>query len=242
MRIRLDKFLTDMGLTTRRQAPYFIKSSGVTINGRPAVSPHEKVDPDADVIEVAGAKVVYKDKHYYMMNKPAGHVSATEDRRDPTVLDLLDEQARRYGLFPAGRLDKDSEGLLLLTNDGDWAHRIISPSKDVVKTYYIEVDGLLTDEDARAFAEGITLGDGLKCRPAVLRVLAAGERSKALVYLTEGKYHQVKRMVAARGKHVAYLKRIAIGALKLDEGLKPGAYRPLTEEEVKSVFEKPAEI
>jgi 16S rRNA pseudouridine516 synthase len=242
MHIRLDKFLTDLGLTTRRQAARFLKSAAVTVNGRPALSPSEKVDPETDTIEVSGAKVAYKDKHYFMMNKPAGVVSATEDRRERTVLDLLDEQARRLRLFPAGRLDKDSEGLLLLTNDGDWAHRVISPSKDVVKTYYVEVEGLLTEEDAQAFRDGITLRDGLVCRPAVLKILTAGERSAALVYIREGKYHQVRRMVAARGKHVLYLKRIAIGALKLDERLQPGRWRELTEEEVKSVFENPREI
>jgi 16S rRNA pseudouridine516 synthase len=242
MLIRLDKFLTDMGLTTRRQAPRFIKSAGVTINGRPAPSPSEKVDPETDVIEVSGSKVVYKSKRYYMMNKPAGFVSATEDRYEKTVLNLLDEQTRRFGLFPAGRLDKDSEGLLLLTNDGDWAHRVISPSKGVVKTYYIEVEGLLTEEDVSAFSEGITLKDGLVCRPAKLKVLTAGVRSTALVYLMEGKYHQVKRMIAACGKHVEYLKRTAVGALQLDDALPGGAYRPLTEDEVKSVFENPPEI
>lgn len=241
MRIRLDKFLSDMGISPRRQVPRLLKTGAVTVNGRPAASPSEKVDPNADVVAVSGTQIVYKDKHYYMMNKPAGVISATEDLRERTVLDLLDETTRRLGLFPAGRLDKDSEGLLLLTNDGDWAHRIISPSKDVVKTYYVEVHGALTEEDAQAFAEGIELEGGLLCRPARLTVLASGERSRALVYLKEGKFHQVKRMVAARGKRVTYLKRVAIGALKLDESLTPGAWRELTDAEVRAVFENPAE-
>lgn len=171
-----------------------------------------------------------------MMNKPAGYVSSTEDRKEKTVMSLLDGVYVRLDLFPAGRLDKDAEGLLILTDDGDYAHRIITPSKKVYKTYYVETDGALSGDDAAAFRDGVVLRDGLHCLPARLDILTSGDKSTAYVVIREGKYHQVKRMLASRGKRVTYLKRVAIGGLKLDGRLEAGQYRELTAEEAWAVF------
>jgi 16S rRNA pseudouridine516 synthase len=235
-KMRLDKIIADAGLASRREAAQLIKDGFVTVDGRTAASGAEKYDPDAAAIAVAGRAVVYSKKHYLMMNKPAGVVSATEDRSEKTVLDLLGGFDARLKLFPAGRLDKDAEGLLILTDDGEYAHRVISPSKNIWKTYYVETDGELTDGDARAFGDGIVLKDGLECLPAVLEIVSPAEKRGAYVRIREGKYHQVKRMLASRGKPVTYLKRVSVGGLKLDENLAPGAYRAMTEAEIASVF------
>jgi len=175
--------------------------------------------------------VIYKKYRYFMMNKPRGYISATTDRNSKTVIDLLDIEHRKLGLFPAGRLDKDAEGLLLLTNDGDIAHRIMSPAGSIDKCYFVEIDGSITSKEIRLFKEGLTLGGGTKCLPAELKAAPGG------VYLTlrEGKYHQVKLMMAAVGKPVKHLTRVSVGGLKLDENLKPGEYREL-EGEVLRIF------
>jgi 16S rRNA pseudouridine516 synthase len=234
--MRLDRVLSDMGLATRREASQLIKHGSVTVNGVPAVSGAEKVDTDTAEILVNGISVKYKRNHYFMMNKPAGVISATEDQKEKTITDLLSPVDKRLGLFPAGRLDKDAEGLLILTDDGDYAHRIISPVKKVEKTYYTETEGMLTVSDCEAFHKGIVLKDGLKCLPGKLNIISAGSKSCAYVTLTEGKYHQVKRMLASLGKPVTYLKRISIGGLNLDSNLASGAYRELTAEEAALVF------
>ena len=174
---------------------------------------------------------------YVMLHKPAGVLSATEDRSQPTVLDLLPPELRRRGLFPVGRLDKDSEGLLLLTNDGDLAHRLLSPKYHVDKVYYIRTDAPLTEEDRAAFAGGVLLADGTECLPAGLELL--GDGREALVTLHEGKFHQIKRMIASRGAAVCRLKRLSMGTLVLDEGLRPGGFRLLNEEEVMKIGGKP---
>ncbi len=236
--IRLDKLIADCGLASRREASQLVKNGFVLLNGEPARSGDMKVDPETDSITVCGAQLRYKRARYFMMNKPAGCVSATEDPKEKTVLDLLGGADKNLGLFPAGRLDKDAEGLLLLTNDGDWAHRVISPSKDVYKTYYAETDGRLTSEDISAFAEGLVLKDGLRCLPAVLEIIRSGETSACYVKVREGKYHQVKRMLASRQNPVTLLRRVAIGSLRLDDRLSPGEYRELEAAEIVAVFQK----
>ena len=205
------------------------------VDGVPARSAEDKVNPEIAEILVNGELLLYRAFTWIMLNKPAGYLSATEDGRGATVLDLLPEELQRQGLFPVGRLDKDTEGLLLLTNEGGLAHDLLSPRKHVDKVYYTRVAGRLTEEDCRAFAEGMTLDDGLVCQSAELEILTAGEESEAHVTLREGKFHQVKRMLAYRGKPVLYLERVQMGPLSLDPALPRGAYRFLTKEEEQSL-------
>ena len=230
--MRLDKYLADMGLASRKELKQIIKSGRVTVNGIAAAVPEMKVS-DSDSICFDGQELSYRQFHYYMLNKPAGVLSVTEDRKQGTVLDLVSPQMRRLGLFPVGRLDKDTCGLLLLTDDGDFSHRVISPKSGVEKLYYARVDGEPTAADVKAFEEGIVLGDGTVCLPAKLRLLGGSE---CLVTVMEGKYHQVKRMLASRGKPVLELKRLRIGELELDESLAPGEYRELTEDDLCKVL------
>ena len=227
---RLDKVLAGTGRWSRREVKELIRQCRVTVDGRPASSPEEKVDPAAAKILVDGETVTREQYVYIMLNKPAGLLSATEDSRQKTVLDLLPGELRRRGLAPVGRLDKDTEGLLLLTDDGELTHRLLSPKYHVDKVYFARVAGELTEADVTAFAAGITLGDGLVCRPAGLEILSA---DTCLVTLQEGKFHQVKRMLASRGKPVLCLKRLSMGALQLDDGLLPGQFRRLTGEEIR---------
>ena len=226
---RLDKILANTGRWSRKEVRELVRAGRVTVNGVPVHSPEEKWDPAAefavDGVSVSGERMVY-----LMLHKPAGLVSATEDPKQPTVLELLPDHLKRVGLFPAGRLDKDTEGLLLLTNDGVLAHRLLAPRRHVDKTSFVQVEGQLDETDVEAFSTGMTLGDGLVCMPAGLEVL--GQPDTAIVTLREGKYHQIKRMLASRGKPVRYLKRLTMGPLKLDPALKRGEWRPLTEEEM----------
>lgn len=226
---RLDKILANTGRWSRKEVRELVRAGRVTVNGVPVHSPEEKWDPAAefavDGVSVSGERMVY-----LMLHKPAGLVSATEDPKQPTVLELLPDHLKRVGLFPAGRLDKDTEGLLLLTNDGVLAHRLLAPRRHVDKTYFVQVEGQLDETDVEAFSTGMTLGDGLVCMPAGLEVL--GQPDTAIVTLREGKYHQIKRMLASRDKPVRYLKRLTMGPLKLDPALKRGEWRPLTEEEM----------
>jgi 16S rRNA pseudouridine516 synthase len=238
-KLRLDRIISESGRASRKEAAKLIRYGAVVVDGRTAKSGDEKYDPEASEILINGEILHYRKFHYLMLNKPAGYVSATEDQKETTVLELLDPVSRRLHLFPAGRLDKDAEGLLLLTDDGDWAHRVISPSKKVFKTYYAETEGALEPADIRAFREGMVLKDGLECLPAGLQILSSGEKSTCLVLIREGKYHQVKRMLASRGKPVIYLKRLAVGGLRLDETLAAGAYRELDEAEQALVFAGP---
>ena len=205
-----------------------VRQGRVLVDGKPAPAADMKVDPQTAVILLDGEPLGYEKFTYVMLHKPAGVLTATEDRRQETVLDLLPPELRRRALSPVGRLDKDTEGLLLLTNDGQLAHRLLSPKSHVDKVYYARVDGALEPGDIAAFAAGMTLGDGLECLPAGLEILSPTE---ALVTLREGKFHQVKRMLAARGKPVLYLTRLSMGRLRLDPALAPGAWRMLTEEE-----------
>ena len=226
---RLDKILANTGRWSRKEARELIRSGRVTVDGRAVRAPEAKCGPDA-ALTVDGEPVSGERLVYLMLHKPAGLLSATEDPRQPTVLSLLPEHLRRVGLFPAGRLDKDTEGLLLLTNDGPLAHRLLSPRHHVDKTYFVRVEGELDASDAAAFAAGMALDGGLTCLPAGLEVLEAPDT--AIVTLREGKYHQIKRMLVARGKPVAYLKRLTMGPLALDPALEKGAWRPLTPEEL----------
>ncbi len=230
--LRLDKLLADTGLWSRKEARELIRRGQVTVDGTVVKQPEAKVDPAQSSLTAAGQPVRWQKYTYIMMNKPAGVLTATEDRRQPTVLDLLPPELRRRKLRPVGRLDKDTEGLLLLTDDGAMAHRLLSPKSHVDKVYYAETEGTVDESDIAAFAAGMTLGDGLVCQSAGLERLGPG---RCLVTLREGKFHQVKRMLAARGKPVRYLKRLSMGSLKLDETLAAGAWRPLTEEELRQL-------
>ena len=227
---RLDKLLSSTGHWSRREVKELIRRGQVSVDGERAQKPEDKCDPALAQIAVDGQTVDCAPFVYLMLHKPAGILSATEDKRQRTVIDLLPEHLRRRGLFPVGRLDKDTEGLLLLTDDGPLGHELLSPKKHVDKVYYAQVEGKLGQSDVDALARGMTLGDGLECLPAGLEVL--GDGSECLVTLREGKYHQVKRMLAARGKPVTYLKRLSMGPLKLDETLEKGSWRPLKLEEI----------
>ncbi len=229
---RLDRLLASTGKWSRREVKQLIRQGRVLVDGVPAPSPEAKYDPAAVVLTVDGEKISWRAVTWLMMNKPAGVLSATEDGREKTVIDLLPAELRRLGLFPVGRLDRDTEGLLLLTDDGVLAHRLLSPRHHVDKEYFVRVEGRLTREDAEAFRRGMVLGDGFQCLPAELELLGDGE---ALVTLREGKYHQVKRMLADRGKPVRYLKRLRMGNLTLDPELKTGCFRFLTNEELENL-------
>lgn len=229
---RLDKIIASTGRWSRREAKELVRRGLVTVDGAAAGSVEEKFDPEEAEIAVNGEAIGYRRYTWIMLNKPAGVLSATEDGRGKTVLDLLPRELQKRELFPVGRLDKDTEGLLLLTNEGVLAHALLSPKRHVDKVYYARAAGRLTEEDCLAFAAGLSLEDGLRCLPAKLEILSAGEESEARVTLREGKFHQVKRMLAARGKPVVYLERIQVGTLPLDRGLSRGAFRFLTEEEV----------
>lgn len=230
-RIRLDKYLAETGGSTRSQARDYIKKGKVCVDGQVIKKPEEKIDWNSQEVSLEGRKLSYQKYAYYMLNKPDGVLSACSDKNTATVLDLLPEQKRKE-LFPVGRLDKDTEGLLLLTNDGELAHRLLSPRKHVEKVYYVVLDGGLTEETVMYFAEGMPLGD-FTAQPANLQILSSTEqKAEALVTICEGKFHQVKRMFSACGLNVTYLKRLSMGSLLLDETLKPGEYRELTEEEI----------
>lgn len=230
---RLDKLLAGTGKWSRREVKALVRQGLVRVDGRLAASAEDKLDPAAAFITVAGETISLCRFTYVMLHKPAGVLTATEDRKQPTVLDLLPPELRRIGLAPVGRLDKDTEGLLLLTNDGELAHRLLSPKYHVDKRYFARVDGELSAADAEAFARGMTLGDGLECLPAGLEVLPD---RVCIVTLREGKFHQVKRMLAARGAPVLYLKRLSMGPLTLDDSLAAGAYRLLRAEEILALY------
>lgn len=229
---RLDKIIASTGRWSRREAKELARRGLVVVDGAATRSVEEKFDPEAAEIYVNGEALCYRRYTWVMLNKPAGYLSATEDGRGKTVLDLLPQELRRQSLFPVGRLDKDTEGLLLLTNEGGLAHALLSPKRHVDKVYYARTAGRLTEEDYRAFAGGMLLPDGLQCLPAKLEILSVGEESEARVTLREGKFHQVKRMLAERGKPVTYLERVEMGTLSLDPVLSRGEFRFLTEMEI----------
>lgn len=226
---RLDKVIANRGVASRREVKALVRQGRVLVDGVPAAAPDMKVAAETAVITVDGMTLGCERYIYLLLHKPAGVLTATEDKRQPTVLDLIPQEWRRRDLAPVGRLDKDTEGLLLLTDDGELTHRLLSPKYHVDKVYYARVEGVPDEQDAAAFAEGLLLGDGLQCLPAKLEPLGGGE---CLVTLREGKFHQVKRMLASRGKPVQYLKRLAMGPLRLEPELAAGQCRLLTEEEL----------
>ncbi len=231
--VRLDKLIADSGLASRREAKELVKAGRVRVNNSIAASVEMKLNSDEVTVYIDGEAIDYKKNRYIMMNKPNGVLSATEDAGQKTVIDLLPESLRKQELFPVGRLDKDTTGLLILTNDGGFSHSIISPKHHVAKVYRAAVTGVLDESDIIAFERGIVLSDGTECMSAALSI----ERpSVGLATVYEGKYHQVKRMFAARGKHVTALHRLSIGGLSLDPSLKPGEFRELSEEERESIF------
>lgn len=229
---RLDKVIANRGAASRREVKTLVRQGRVLVDGIPAAAADMKVDAAAAVITVDGVALESERHVYLLLHKPAGVLTATEDKRQPTVLDLIPQEMRRRDLAPVGRLDKDTEGLLLLTDDGELTHRLLSPKYHVDKVYYARVEGVPDAADAAAFAEGLLLGDGLQCLPAKLEPLGGGE---CLVTLREGKFHQVKRMLASRGKSVRYLKRLSMGPLCLEDTLAPGQCRKLRPEELAAV-------
>ena len=232
--VRLDKYLTEMGKGSRASVKQWIKKGCVLVDGSRENRPERKIVPGETQVSLNGENVAFVSCEYVMLYKPAGCVSATEDGRERTVLEYLREEdcVRRKDLFPVGRLDKDTEGLLLLTNDGGLAHRLLSPRKHVWKKYYVQLRDAVCDEDIECFDAGMDIGDEKKTLPARLQYADLQDRRKVYVSLKEGRFHQIKRMFAARGNEVVYLKRLQMGALKLDESLKPGEYRHLTAEEL----------
>jgi len=230
--LRLDKFLCDAGIGSRSQVKVFLKQGLIKVNGEIIKRPEFKVEEEQDSVTFQGKEIKYRKYVYYMLNKPKGVVSATKDNLDRTVTDLIKDSGHQ-NLFPVGRLDKDTEGLLIMTNDGDLAHRLLSPKRHVDKVYYVELDKILTEEGRRMLETGIDIGEEKPTLPA-----NAQRITDTSLYLTirEGKYHQVKRMLKAVGCEVTYLKRIAMGAISLDKNLPCGCYRELTEEERKKIL------
>lgn len=237
-RERLDKVLSNMGYGSRKDVKKIIKAGRVKVNNTILNKNDYKVNPYEDIITVDGIELKYREYIYLMMNKPKDVVSSTDDPLNSTVLDLIDEEYLIFKPFPAGRLDKDTEGLILLTNDGKLAHRILSPKNQVGKTYYVEVNGFVDESHIKSFREGIVLDDGYKTLPANLDIIQGDLFSKVKLTIKEGKYHQVKRMFQAVNMEVVYLKRLSIGTLELDEKLALGEYRELTEKEIQLLKEK----
>ncbi len=229
--MRLDKFLADSGFGTRTEIKKLIKSGAVSVAHIPAVKPETKINEQNAKVFVFGKEVIYKKYIYLLLNKPMGYVSATYDFKLPTVIDLVPEEYLHFEPFPVGRLDIDTEGLLILTNDGALSHRLLSPKSHVPKTYFATIDGVVTDKDIESFSKGVTLDDGYETKPAHLEILKSDKTSEILLTITEGKFHQVKRMFEAVGKKVTYLKRIKMNNLSLPDGLEPGDIRELSEEE-----------
>ena len=237
--MRLDKFLVACAVGSRTEVKNFLKAGRVTVNGKKEKSAKSQINEETDEIRFDGQKLDYEEFVYYMMNKPQGVISATEDPKHKTVLDLLDDYARAKEVFPVGRLDIDTHGLLLLTNDGKLAHALLSPKRHVDKTYLARINGVMTDVDVETFAQGVPLKD-FTCQPAKLELVSVDtEKDQSLVRVTiaEGKFHQVKRMVAYCGKEVVDLQRLTMGTLTLDENLKRGEWRRLSKEELEGLLE-----
>lgn len=233
-KMRLDKLLATAGTGTRSEVKGLIRKGQVTVNGEICKKADEKVNVDTDRVTVNGKEVSYSKYEYHLLYKPAGCVSATKDNVHQTVLDYISSD-RKGELFPVGRLDLDTEGLLLITNDGELAHQLLSPGRHVPKTYYAKINGKVTQEDAEVFTRGIDIGEEKPTLPAVLRILTAGEVSEIELTICEGKFHQVKRMFHAIGKEVTYLKRISMGSLVLDKTLPVGGSRRLTKTEIEEL-------
>lgn len=229
--MRLDKYLADMQLGTRSQVKDYIRKGRILVNNKNMMSPDYKINTQQDIVSFDGKHIIYQEYEYYMLNKPAGVLSATRDKHAKTVLDLISDKARK-DLFPVGRLDQDTEGLLLITNDGALAHDLLSPKKHVDKTYYAKINGFVLPEHILAFENGIDIGEDNLTLPAKLTILKSGIESEIELTIHEGKFHQVKRMFERIGTEVSYLKRLSMGPLILDKQLKLGAYRKLTDVEI----------
>ena len=237
-KMRVDKLLSNVGVASRAELKKYCKQGLISVNGKVINNPGVQVDSESDDIRFNGEKIVYREFVYIMLNKPDGYISATFDKYDPIVLDLIDQSYLVFEPFPVGRLDKDTEGLLVLTNDGQLAHRVLSPKKHVPKTYYAKIQGKVTEEDILAFEKGVILDDGYETMPSQLKILKSDDMSEIELTIHEGKFNQVKRIFESVGKKVVYLKRLSMGKLKLDESLGLGEYRELTEEEVKLIEER----
>jgi len=224
--------LANLGYGSRKEVKMLLKSKAVKVNDTIVKDAKAQIDPNRDIVTLYGEAVEYKEFIYLMMNKPKGVISATEDTKEETVIDLLQIEDAVFNPFPVGRLDKDTEGLLIITNDGKLSHRLLSPKKHVPKTYFAVIRGNVTEADVEAFRNGVVLEDGYETKPGKLKILKSGETSDIELTISEGKFHQVKRMFESVGKKVLYLKRISMGPLALDETLELGEYRELTEEEV----------
>ena len=239
--MRIDKFLANQDIGSRSQVKQYIKKGMISVNGIVCKSPEQKIDENADQISYNGKVIGYQKHHYYMLNKPSGCVSATNDNLHITVLDLLKASVPVKNLFPVGRLDIDTEGLLLITDDGELSHNLLSPSKHVAKTYFARIDGLATEEHIKAFKEGLDIGDDKPTKPGTLVIKNTDlgtQTSEILLTITEGRYHQVKRSFEALGMKVIYLKRLSMGSLTLDEALAPGEFRELTDSELQALIQK----
>ncbi|KGX89172.1 pseudouridine synthase [Pontibacillus litoralis] len=236
--MRIDKLLANMGYGTRKDVKKLLKSGVVRIDDVMIKDAKTQVSPENQEVTVSGEAVEYREFIYLMMNKPQGLISATEDAYDTTVVDVLEPEDQVFAPFPVGRLDKDTEGLLIITNDGKLAHQLLSPKKEVGKRYYAVIDGAVTEDDVAAFATGVTLEDGYETKPAQLEILSSGDTSEIELVITEGKFHQVKRMFESVGKRVTFLKRMSMAGLPLDEDLEPGEYRELNDEEIQWLYEQ----
>lgn len=232
--MRLDKMLSSCGLGTRKEVKELIRKKHITINGNVITNDDYKVDENKDIVLVDNQPITYQKYIYIMLHKPAGVVSATFDPKEKTVIDLVPEYAY-FDLFPFGRLDKDTEGLLILSNDGQLAHNLLSNKKHVSKKYYVEIEGLLNNEDIEIFKKGMTIDNNEKCLPAKIEIIS---NNTCFLTITEGKFHQAKRMFEKVNKPVKYLKRVEFGNLKLDENLEKGEYRLLTEKEIEKLQRK----
>jgi 16S rRNA pseudouridine516 synthase len=231
--LRIDKFISNTGFGSRKEVKSLLKAGAVKINDTTVKSPQIHVDLEKDVVTLYGEQIIYREYIYLMMNKPPGVISATEDKYDETVIDLLDEEFLHFEPFPVGRLDKDTEGLLLLTNDGQLAHKLLSPKKKVPKKYFVRINMLMTNEMVFEVQKGIELDDGYLTMPGNLEILESG--NEGYITIMEGKFHQIKRMFIALGAKVSYLKRLEMAGLKLDENLELGEYRELTDDEIEYI-------
>ena len=239
--MRIDKFLANQDIGSRSQVKQYIKKGMISVNGTVCKSPEQKIDENTDQISYNGTVIGYQKHHYYMLNKPAGCVSATNDNLHTTILDLLKGSVSVKNLFPVGRLDIDTEGLLLITDDGELSHNLLSPSKHVAKTYFARIDGLVTEEHIKAFKAGLDIGDDKPTKPGTLFIKSVNpdtSTSEILLTITEGRYHQVKRSFEVLGMKVTYLKRLSMGSLALDEALAPGEFRELTDSELQALIQK----
>ncbi len=237
--IRVDKMLSNCGVGSRKDIKKLVKFGKVTVDGKVVVKSDVKIDTDKNLICVDGENIIYKKYIYLVMNKPSGVISATEDKSEKTVIDILPEKYKKFHVFPVGRLDKNTVGLLILTNDGEFAHNTLSPKKHIWKRYFSTVSGIVSEKDIEIFIKGVELENNEVCKSAKLDIFAVRENeTDVFVDIAEGKFHQIKKMFAAVGKKVLYLKRVGFGGLTLDESIAEGETRELSEEEFEKIFEK----